>query len=98
MLHNLEIRPKALLDAQSATDYYDAINVHLGDRFEDELHLTYKKITVNPQFYKYLSKKGSKQLRFTKLKSFPYIVIFKIDVSAVVVISVFNTHRKPHYT
>ena len=97
MLYNLEIRHNAILDTQNAVDYYDAISVNLGNRFEEELLAAYKKITTNPQFYKYMSKNRERTYRCINLKHFPYIVIYKIDGSTVVAISVFNTSRNPVY-
>jgi len=43
MLYNIENSPEAELDIQNAADYYDAISIELGNRFEDELYATYKK-------------------------------------------------------
>ena len=96
-MYSIEIRPKAELDTENAIDYYFERSIDLAVRFKDELYTTYEKITTNPQFYKYLSKKGHQQIRVTKLKSFPYIVLFRVKGNAVVVISIFNTHRKPFY-
>ena len=97
MGYNLEIRPKAEPDAENAIDYYFVISIDLAVRFNDELYAAYEKIGNNPQFYKYISNRRNKQIRFTKLKSFPYIVIFRVKGNTVVVMSVFNTHRKPVY-
>jgi len=97
MLYNIENSPEAELDIQNAADYYDAISIELGNRFEDELYATYKKITNNPQFYKYLSNKQERKLKCARLKSFPYIVIYRIHGNTIIVISFFNTHCKPRY-
>ena len=97
-MYSIEIRPKAELDTENAIDYYFAISIDLAVRFKDELYATYEKIAANPQFYKYLTRKEKGQIRFTRLKSFPYIVIFRVKGKTVVVTSVFNTHRKPLYT
>jgi len=98
MAYNIEIRPKAELDTENAIDYYFAINVDLAIRHKNELYANYEKIITNPQFYKYISKKGNRQIRFKKLKSFPYIVVFRVKGNTVIVISIFNTHRRPVYT
>ena len=97
MGYDLEIRHEAILDVHAATDYYDAISTDLGNRFENELRIALKKITANPQFYKYLSKKQEKKYRCVQLKSFPYLVIYKISGNVIIVTSVFNTYRKPVY-
>lgn len=95
MGYNLEIIPKAELDTENAIDYYFAINIDLAVQFNDELYVVYDKITTNPLYYKYLSKRKEKKFRCARLKSFPYLVIYGINGSTIVVISVFNTHRKP---
>ena len=97
MGYNIEIKRNAEQDTENAIDYYFTISIDLTIRFKDELYATYEKITTNPEFYKYLSKKKGKNYRCIRLKSFPYLVIYKIIGNSIIVISVFNTNRKPVY-
>ena len=97
MGYNIEIKRNAELDTESAIDYYCTISIDLAIRFKDELYATYEKIKTNPDFYKYLSKKRNKSYRCFRLKSFPYLVIYRINDNDIIVIAVFNTHRKPKY-
>lgn len=97
MHYDVEISREAELDIENAIDYYFAIDVAIVFRFRDDLYATYAKIIANPQFYKYLSKKKEKKYRCVQLKSFPYLVIYKISGNVIIVTSVFNTYRKPVY-
>lgn len=93
MLYNLLISKDAENDAINAVDYYDNINSKLGDRFIKELSDTYSKIQQNPDSFSFIN--ASSELRDIKLKSFPYVVIYIVSKTNVVVIAVLNTHRKP---
>ena len=95
MHYSISNSPEAELDIQRAIDYYFGISSDLATRFVDELDATYEKIQTNPEFYKYLSKKRRRTFRCVQLKSFPFLVIYLITGSSIIVISVFNTYRNP---
>src|ERR1700744_5418426 len=97
MAYKLEITLGAEIETQNAIDYYFEINDTLADRFLQELRLVYTKIATHPQHYKYIQKKQHESFRYTKLKSFPFIVVFRIEEVCVIVYKVFNTYRKPWY-
>ncbi|MCF8450043.1 MAG: type II toxin-antitoxin system RelE/ParE family toxin [Taibaiella sp.] len=97
MQHKIILTTEAQLDAINAVGYYTAISNDLADRFESELYFTYTKISANPQYFKYLTKGKKKKFRCTKLKSFPFLVIYRFEEPFIVIIAVFNTHRKPDY-
>jgi plasmid stabilization system protein ParE len=97
MQRDLIITAEAQRDTLNASDYYAAINSDLADRFENELRHTYTKIIANPQYYKYLSKGKKKKFRCAKLRAFPFLIIYRIEENLIIVIAVFNTHRKPVY-
>ncbi len=97
MEFDLIITERATEEIQNATDYYDEISPNLGTRFLIELSEVYKKLSINPQFYSFISGTFRSNIRDTKLKSFPYLVIYEIRESSVMVISVQHTHRKPMF-
>jgi mRNA-degrading endonuclease RelE of RelBE toxin-antitoxin system len=97
MPHNLQITEEAHRDALNAVSYYLAVSERLADRFEQELYLTYSKISSQPLYYKYLTKGKKKVFRCARLRSFPFLVIYRIEGNLIVVVAVFNTHRSPVY-
>jgi plasmid stabilization system protein ParE len=97
MIFRLVVTEEALGDTNDAQFYYLEINPELCERFLDELRAAYLKIQHNPQYYKYISRRKKDSYRYTILKSFPYIVIFRIKDNTVIVNAVFNSHRKPKY-
>ena len=95
MDYELIITVRASQEVEEAIDYYDRIDPKLGTRFLTELSETYKKLSVNPQFYSYVLSSRKSNIRDTKLKSFPYLIIFEIREGIVMVISVSNMYKKP---
>ena len=97
MKYNLIITDEANTDTINAISYYNSIDSLLSERFETEVNFTINKVANNPFHYKYLTKGKQKKYRCTKLKSFPYLLVFKVDNYDVVILAVFNTYRKPVY-
>jgi len=97
MAYNLHITFGAEMETQNAVEYYFKISDLLVDRFLSELNIVYTKVAANPQFYKYIPKRQHRRFRYTRLKSFPFIVVFRVQEQSVVIYRVFNTHRKPWY-
>ncbi len=97
MGYKFEVTIEAEIDTQEAIDYYSAINGSLAERLLDDLALVFSKVAANPQFYKYIPKKRHGKYRYTKLKTFPYVVVYRVEDTSVVIYRVFNTHRKPWY-
>jgi ribonuclease HIII len=95
MKYNLIITDEANTDTINAISYYNSINSLLSARFEAEVNFTVNKVANNPFYYKYLSKGKVKKYRCTKLKSFPYLLVFKVIKNDIVIIALFNTYRKP---
>lgn len=85
-----------LLRAESETDdafkYYEDQKPGLGFEFLDELEEGRRKLSKNPQFYSFIS--SEKSVRSLALKRFPYKIVFEISGDKVIVLSIFNRHRK----
>ena len=74
MEYKVIVSPLAINDIEKITDFYEAITIEIVIRFLEELEEAYKVLSINPHFQiKY------KSYRSTRLKVFPYIVIFEID-------------------
>jgi hypothetical protein len=95
MAFELVVSARAEEEAISAIMYYDQINPRLGDRFFIELLTVYGQLTENPQYYSFISATRHTTLRDVKLPSFPYVVIYDISGSKVLIISVQDCYRKP---
>ena len=93
MSFELIISPTAFSETNDAHLYYKSISEALGERFMKSLETTYSKLSRTPKYYGYINE--FKDLRDTKLKDFPYVVIFQIVDNRVLVLSVFNTNRNP---
>lgn len=77
--------------AKDAYDWYEEQRQGLGEIFLDELDNCYKKLESNPAS----SPKIMKNYRQARLKRFPYVILFEIIKTDVVVLSVFHTKRNP---
>lgn len=92
-MHPLIIKPRAILMAKEAYDWYEEQSNGLGEIFLSELDRCYKKIEVQPTLYG----KAKKNFRQIKLKRFPYVVVYEIIKSEVIVFAVFHTSRSPKH-
>ena len=97
MSYNLIVTAVAEDHILNACDYYETQQPGLSDRFLAELQSVYKKRSSNPQYYSYISTHPGDQYRDVSLYKFPFVVIYEISDEDVIVIAVFNTHRKPMY-
>lgn len=95
MGYKLRIDQKAITETVVAANHYKMISEALAIRFLNELNLVYNKITANPEYYSYTSKRPDDTLRDLKLKHFPFVVVFEIKGDEVFVSSVWDTRRKP---
>lgn len=96
MTYTLILSAEARAEAAEAMLYYDEINPDLGLRFLSEVTNTYRKLIINPQFYKYIRNKRSR-LRCARVTRFPFLIIYYINKAEIIVVSVQNTNRKNKY-
>ena len=95
MNYALIVTTRAEQHTIDACIYYEEQQPGLGERFLDELYISYKKIADHPQYYGFISSKD--KYRDIRLHTFPYIVIYEINNNEVIVIDVFNIHKKHMY-
>ncbi len=93
MAYHLIITSVAEQNVADACVYYETQHEGLSERFLDELQMAFDKIVAHPLYYSFIS--PDHHFRDIKIIKFPFVVIYEIVENAVIVIAVFNTHRKP---
>jgi plasmid stabilization system protein ParE len=93
MTYKIEILPRARRQLMEAWDWYDDRWAGLGDRFMQEIEKKLQQIEKTPERYA----ERRKGFRETKVKIFPYLVIYRIQKrkKIVAVSSIFHTSRNP---
>lgn len=86
-------KPRAILMTKDAYDWYELQRIGLGEEFLAELDEVYYKLTTHPEYFGKLKK----NYRQAALKRFPYVIVFEIIKTEVVVFAVFHTSRNPRY-
>jgi plasmid stabilization system protein ParE len=89
----LEIHPRAIAEARAARRWYAQRSSSVAAQFVVELdHAIAQITTAPPQWPPYLH--GT---RVYRLRRFPYLIVYSELVSAVQVIAVAHTKRRPGY-
>ncbi len=91
MNYTFEIKEEAVVDMQEAYDYYEVRKSGLGKRFLNTLEEYFETVQKNPQQYQI----KRKPYREAFIKDFPYLIIYEIVASSIIVFAVFNTSRNP---
>lgn len=92
-MHLLIIKPRAIRMTKDAYNWYELQKTGLGEEFPDELDSIYRKIEIHPVYFG----KIKKNFRQAALKRFPFVIVYEIIKTEVVVFAVFNTSRNPRY-
>jgi toxin ParE1/3/4 len=91
MVYNISVKPGAEDDIDVAYNWYEDQKEGLGDEFLKELVEYYKKLESHPTAFH----KIKKTYRQVALKRFPYVIVFEILKTEVVIYAVFHTSRSP---
>ena len=90
---NYSFHPSAEAELQEAENYYDAIDIALGNRFRAEFEASLERILQFPSAWQPLSK----SIRRRRLVSFPYGVVYRVKSDEIRILGVMHLHRKPGY-
>lgn len=90
-MYTLIIKPRAILMTKDAYDWYEFQRPGLGEDFLDELDSMYRNIETHPEYYR----KIKKNFRQAVLKRFPFVIVYEVIKTDVVVFAVFHTSRNP---
>lgn len=83
----------AVLEFEEGALYYGGIDEELGQRFTAAAEVAIAEIKARPE----LRRRFDGEARKTRLKRFPYAVVYWIDVSTIRIIAVMHLHREPGY-
>ncbi|MCF6171006.1 MAG: type II toxin-antitoxin system RelE/ParE family toxin [Bacteroidales bacterium] len=88
---SLIIKEEARSEISDAYFWYEEKQNNLGERFLNKLDDCFITIKNNPK----ICAKKHKNMRQAIIDVFPFIVIYEIEKTDIVVYAVFNTHRNP---
>lgn len=92
----LEFHPAVQKDFNLALDYYEAEGgTHLAARFEEEVRSCVAAIKAGPTRFPFYQK--SDRFRRIRLKSFPYIIVYRENAAVVRVQVLKHERRHPHF-
>jgi len=93
MSFKIILQPRARKELLDAWIWYEEKQTNLGDRFENEVYKQLKEIELHPKRYP----ERKQFFRETKIKTFPYLIIYRIDEGEKVILisSIFHTSRNP---
>ena len=89
--YHLIIKEEAREEISDAYFWYEEKQNKLGKRFLNSLDDCFNSLKSNPKIYA----KKYKNMRQALLDVFPFVVIYEIEKSNILVFAVFNTHRDP---
>ncbi len=87
----VRLLPEARVEFNAATDWYEQQRAGLGTKFVAQVREVLGRITTDPERHAmvYLD------VRKVLVPKFPYVVLYRDDLTEVLVISVFHTSRDP---
>ena len=87
------LQPRARKELLDVWIWYEEKQTDLGNRFEIEVYKRLKEIEQHPKRYP----ERIQLFRETKIETFPYLIIYRIDEERKVILisSIFHTNRNP---
>jgi hypothetical protein len=89
MIYDLKIQTEAVLEMQSAFEWYEEQKQGLGFELLDEIENCFKKLKNHPTHYGYINK----NFRRIKTKRFPYLLIYETRENSVIINSFFHAKK-----
>jgi toxin ParE1/3/4 len=91
MSFRLIIQDQAILEIKDVFEWYEEQKEGLGYEFIDEIEDCYNNLSKYPERYSYINHR----YRRIKTNRFPYILIYEIDDSNIIIIRVRHLKQKP---
>jgi plasmid stabilization system protein ParE len=85
--------PHARKELDDAADYYDSIELRLGDEFLEEIDDCISRLLMSPLAWTKLH--GS--VRRCRTHRFPYSLIYDVEKEQVFIVAVMHSSREPNY-
>lgn len=89
MKYQLQIKEEAIEDIKIAYTYYEQQCLGLGERFLETIETYLIRVEKYPEHYQI----KKKTFREAYVKTFPFVIIFEISNSLIIVYAIFNTSR-----
>lgn len=85
--------PEALEEYQAAAAYYTGCQSELGMRFIESIESAIQQVVAAPNRWHRLED----DLHQFLVPVFPYVIIYSIETSDILILSVMHSHREPGY-
>lgn len=83
----------AVLELEEAALYYGGVDDELGLRFATAAEVALAEIKARPE----MRRKFDGEVRKTRLKRFPYALVYWVDSGNLRIIALMHLHREPGY-
>jgi mRNA-degrading endonuclease RelE of RelBE toxin-antitoxin system len=85
-------------DMRDAADRYETLQAGLGDSFLQELSHRLELVESRPRLFgREECSRSRREIRFCRLRRFPYRIVFEIREPEIVVLAVAHARRRPGY-
>lgn len=91
------IQKEAQADVLQAFNYYEDKQLGVGEKFLEALQDRLRQVAVNPTHFGYIGEDPKRVLRDVRLEKFPFLIVFEISGSTVVVYAIHNTYKHPRH-
>ena len=91
MPYTIALQPGAEDDTDDIYDWYESQREGLGALFLNELSIYYSKLELNPEIFG----KTGKHCRQAAMHRFPFIIIYEVRKTEVLIYAIFHTSRNP---
>ena len=91
MKYDLVIKEEAELDISESYQWYESKRNGLGEKFLNFLDEYFNGIQQSPTHYQ----ERNNNRRYCPMKRFPFVIVFEIEITCIVVYAVFHTSRNP---
>lgn len=91
MSFNILVLSDAVKDIQSAFQWYEQQRPGLGYALLEEIETCFEKLSRNPENYSYINS----TYRRIKTNRFPYLIVYEVNATNIIVNSVRHSKRKP---
>jgi Plasmid stabilisation system protein. len=91
-MYTLEIKEEADADIAESYIWYETQKPSLGDTFLEEVDEYFEVLIKNPEAFQIKNRKNN---RLAPLKKFPFVIVYRIEQSSIVVFAVYHTSRNP---